>query len=93
MFNVDIVSNTGVQLAPALVVFHTPPDAAPTYHISWLLFTTSMLVMRPLIPAGPMLRGFKFLSWLMEMFCALSTEMANRKSKVVNNLIVKVLKE
>src|SRR5436190_11146659 len=57
MFSVGCSSNTEVQLAPALVVFHTPPDAAPTYQVSWLLFTTSMAVIRPLIPAGPMLRS------------------------------------
>jgi hypothetical protein len=35
-----------------------------------LFTTTSMVVILPLIPAGPILRGFKFLNWSREIFCA-----------------------
>jgi hypothetical protein len=34
------------------------------------LCTASMATIRPLIPDGPILRGFKFLNWSKETFCA-----------------------
>ena len=43
---------------PPFSVFHTPPDAAPSQICRGSSTTASTAVMRPLIPAGPMLRGF-----------------------------------
>src|SRR3954463_8630416 len=70
ILSVDCSSKTGVHVAPAFTVFHTPPDAAPTYQVSGLFTTTSIAVIRPLIPAGPILRGFNAFNWLRVIFCA-----------------------
>jgi hypothetical protein len=58
------------HVAPALVVFHTPPEAEPIYQVLGSFSTTSIEVIRPLIPEGPIFLGFRFLSRLMSMFCA-----------------------
>src|SRR5215510_948386 len=42
---------------PALVVFHTPPDAAATKYSLWLLGLTAKSTTRPSVFAGPMLRN------------------------------------
>ncbi len=50
-------SKTGVQVVPALVVFHTPPEAAATYQVLGRVGSTAMSTMRPPTVAGPMLRS------------------------------------
>src|SRR6516225_1867100 len=56
------LSKTGSQVVPLLVVFHTPPDAVPTYTIFGLLSTTAKSSMRPPITAGPISRNSRFLN-------------------------------
>src|SRR6266849_11068415 len=56
------LSNTGVHVVPLLVVFHTPPDAAPTKTIFGLLSTTAKSSIRPPIVAGPISRNSRFFS-------------------------------
>src|SRR5206468_2344112 len=51
------LSNTGSQVVPLLVVFHTPPEAVPTYTIFGSLSTTAKSSMRPPITAGPISRS------------------------------------
>ena len=51
------LSKIGFQSIPSLSDFQTPPDAAPMYIIFDFSFTTSIAVIRPLIPAGPTARG------------------------------------
>src|SRR5216683_2957371 len=41
------LSNTGSHVVPLFVVFHSPPDAAPTYTTFGLLSTTAKSSMRP----------------------------------------------
>ena len=52
-------SKTGVQVMPAFVVFHNPPDPAATYQVLRLVGCTAMSAMRPPMTAGPMLRSVK----------------------------------
>src|SRR5438874_2546646 len=47
------LSNTGVHVVPALMVFHIPPDAAATYQIFLSLGWTARSLMRPDVSAGP----------------------------------------
>src|SRR6266550_4540312 len=47
------LSNIGSHVVPLLVVFHTPPEAVPTYTMFGLLSTTAKSSMRPPIVAGP----------------------------------------
>ena len=47
---------TGVKVMPALVVFHTPPEATPTYHVCLSSGCTAMALTRPDIRAGPTAR-------------------------------------
>ena len=49
-------SNTGSQVTPALVLFHNPPEAVPTYTTSGESCGTAMDVTRPLIVPGPKCR-------------------------------------
>src|SRR5229473_4745512 len=56
------LSNTGSHVVPLLVVFHTPPDAAPTKTIFGLLSTTAKSSMRPPITAGPTSRSSRLFS-------------------------------
>ena len=64
------LSNTGSQVVPLFVVFHTPPDATPTNTMSGLLSTTAKSSMRPPITAGPISRNSRLfnlsvgLGWL-----------------------------
>src|SRR5690348_6122121 len=55
------LSNTGSQVTPPLVVFHTPPLRAPTqivYRCAWSGASgTAMLVTHALDRNGPMLRS------------------------------------
>src|SRR6478672_11274493 len=51
------LSNTGVQVVPALVVFHTPPDATATYQMRLSRGWTAMSAMRPDVSAGPIDRS------------------------------------
>src|SRR5687767_10976495 len=84
IFSVGCSSKSGVQLAPAFSVFHTPPDAAPITQVSGLLCKTSTEVTRPLMPAGPILRGFQFLNWSNEILCAATVnekKQVNKKTK------------
>src|SRR2546423_15427580 len=70
IFKVACLSNTGLKHAPALDVFHTPPDAEPIYQVLGLFITTSMAVIRPLMPEGPMLLGLRFLNCSGKIFWA-----------------------
>ena len=54
----DCSSKVGVQLVPPFSESHTPPEAAPAKIRCGLLRSTSMAVIRPLMPAGPILRNF-----------------------------------
>src|SRR6266849_9989739 len=56
------LSNTGSHVVPLLVVFHTPPDAAPTNTIFGLLSTTAKSSIRPPMVAGPISRNSRFFS-------------------------------
>src|SRR5438046_1078746 len=62
------LSNTGSQVVPLLVVFHTPPEAVPTYTIFVSLSTTAKSSTRPHIAAGPISRNARFLNLSVE-FC------------------------
>src|SRR6266436_7751916 len=55
-------SNLGSHVVPLLVVFHTPPEAVPTYTMFGLLSTTAKSSMRPPIVAGPISRNSRFLN-------------------------------
>src|SRR5260370_2676454 len=56
------LSNIGSQVVPLFVVFHTPPEAAPTYTMLGLLSTTAKSSMRPPIVAVPSSRNSRFLN-------------------------------
>src|SRR6266576_707208 len=56
------LSNIGSHVVPLLVVFHTPPEAVPTYTMFGLLSTTAKSSMRPPIVAGPISRNSRFLN-------------------------------
>src|SRR5436189_2695899 len=56
------LSKIGSQVVPLLVVFHTPPEAVPTYTMFGLLSTTAKSSMRPPIVAGPISRNSRFLN-------------------------------
>src|SRR5258708_33496415 len=47
----------GVNVVPAFVVFHTPPDAVARYHTRGSLGSTARSTMRPEIMAGPIGRS------------------------------------
>src|SRR5260370_29213830 len=47
------LSNIGSQVVPLFVVFHTPPEAVPTYTMFGFLSTTPKSSMRPPIVPGP----------------------------------------
>src|SRR5215469_16584920 len=52
------LSKTGLNVAPPLMDFHTPPLAAPTYTVSRpLSLTAAMAATRPLIVAEPIFRA------------------------------------
>src|SRR5580692_2867602 len=63
------LSNTGSHVVPLFVVFHTPPDAVPTYTMFGLLSTTPKSSMRPPITAGPISRNSKFFSLSVTIDC------------------------
>src|SRR5580692_10650047 len=68
------LSNTGSHVVPLFVVFHTPPDAVPTYTIFGLLSTTPKSSIRPPITAGPISRNSRFFSLSVGFACpAVST--------------------
>src|SRR5258708_2704406 len=54
------LSNTGSHVVPLFVVFHTPPEAMPTYTMFGLLSRTAKSSMRPPIVAGPISRNSRF---------------------------------
>ena len=98
-------SNTGVQLTPLLFVFQTPPDAAPIQILFGLFTSTSIVVTRPLIEAGPIFLGFQFLKALLMStfstavtgvddfldFCALTTPVFKREvAKMVPKRIIRM---
>src|SRR6202165_22549 len=56
------LSNIGSHVVPLFVVFHTPPEAVPTYTMFGLLSTTAKSSMRPPIVAGPISRNSRFLN-------------------------------
>src|SRR2546430_9294695 len=62
------LSNIGSHVVPLLVVFHTPPEAVPTYTMFGLLSTTAKSSMRPPMVAGPISRNSRFLN-LSAGFC------------------------
>jgi hypothetical protein len=49
----------GVHVVPAFVVFHTPPDATPAYHVAGCVGCTTTWFTRPDISAGPIGRKRK----------------------------------
>ena len=53
------MSKIGVQVVPALVVFHTFPELAATYQVLRSVGSIAMSAMRPEAVAGPMLRQRK----------------------------------
>src|SRR5580693_2272855 len=69
MVDTASLSNTGSQVVPLFVVFHTPPDAVPTYTMFGLLSTTPKSSMRPPITAGPISRNSKFFSFSVGLDC------------------------
>src|SRR5580704_1516776 len=56
------LSKIGSQVVPLFVVFHTPPEAVPTYTIFGLLSTTAKSSILPPITAGPISRNSRFLN-------------------------------
>src|SRR5258708_4860922 len=56
------LSNIGSQVVPLFVVFHTPPEAVPTYTMFGLLSTTAKSSIRPPIVAGPISRNSRLLN-------------------------------
>src|SRR5260370_39227657 len=56
------LSNSGSHVVPLFVVFHTPPEAVPTYPMFGLLSTTAKSSMRPPIVAGRISRNSRFLN-------------------------------
>ncbi len=51
-------SNTGLNVLPPLIDFHTPPEAGPAKMVSRpFSFTASSAEMRPLMAAEPILRA------------------------------------
>src|SRR6266567_9635587 len=56
------LSKIGSHVVPLLVVFHTPPEAVPTYTMFGLLSNTAKSSMRPPIVAGPISRNSRFLN-------------------------------
>src|SRR5215212_4755268 len=51
-------SKIGEKEIPPFVDFHTPPAAAPTYHVRLSDGSIAMSAMRPDVSAGPMERSF-----------------------------------
>ncbi len=51
----DCASNKGLNVMPALSVFHTPPDATAMYHCDFLAGFTTISLILPETSAGPML--------------------------------------
>src|SRR5579863_9189937 len=64
------LSNTGSHVVPLFVVFHTPPDAVPTYTMFGLFSTTPKSSIRPPITAGPISRNSRFFSLSVAFDCA-----------------------
>src|SRR5258708_3650565 len=64
------LSKIGSHVVPLLVVFHTPPEAVPTYTIFGLLSTTAKSSMRPPMVAGPISRNSRFLNLSVGFGCA-----------------------
>src|SRR6266852_8749836 len=56
------LSKIGSHVVPLLVVFHTPPEALPTYTMFGLPSTTAKSSMRPPIVAGPISRNSRLLN-------------------------------
>ncbi len=54
-----VLSKTGWKLAPASVVFITPPWASPTYQVNGSKGSTARSEMRPPMTAGPIARAFR----------------------------------
>ena len=65
------LSKTGSQVVPLFVVFHTPPEATPTYTMFGLLSTTAKSSMRPPMTAGPISRNSSALNFSIEAESAL----------------------
>ena len=76
---------------PALVDFHKPPEAVPTYMISGFDSTTSIEVILPLIPPGPMFLGAASFSHVVENCCAPNCMVQIKKSIENKCLIIIVL--
>src|SRR5258708_31595707 len=62
------LSNTGSHVVPLFVVFHTPPEAVPTYTLFGLLSRTAKSSIRPPIVAGPISPNSRFFN-LSGWFC------------------------
>ncbi len=66
MVDTPSFSKTGSQVVPLFVVFHTPPEAAPTYTMFGLPSTTAKSSMRPPMTAGPSSRNSSALNLSIE---------------------------
>ena len=77
-------SKIGSQVSPPFCDFQRPPEAAPMYISSVSLRLTSMAVTRPLMPAGPILRGCRPCRSSMLSCCASreGQKMRNSKSRL-----------
>src|SRR5580704_991808 len=67
------LSKMGCHVVKALVVFHRPPPARPTYTILGSRSTTATSSARPPIIAGPISRNFRFLIMASSDGCARRT--------------------
>src|SRR5512146_968351 len=63
-------SKMGVSTAPLLVVFQTPPCAAPTYQIDVFFSYTAMSAIRPDMMAGPIERKWSLSNCVATGVCA-----------------------
>src|SRR5512143_1430249 len=63
-------SKMGVRTAPLLVVFQTPPCAAPTYQIDVFFSYTAMSAIRPDMMAGPIERKWSLSNCVATGVCA-----------------------
>src|SRR5687768_2371341 len=76
----SVLSNTERQLTPPSSVFHTPPDAAPTYDTLGLPGSPATAIVR--LPSGPMKRKRRFAKVLESNGCA---EASTSRQQAVNS--------
>ena len=91
-----------VQVVPALVVFHTPPDPTATYHVCGWVGWIAISAIRPEAKAGPIdrhLKALRFdsersdlsLSWLYDILA--TRQIDTSKSSFLIGLILFVYSE